>query len=84
MWLRRLDSNQNLRLQRPASCQLDDTAKVWWRAKESHLPHVQAYETCEPLLLYAREIYGKRLVVDLHHSLRFFKPTLELSQLTQP
>lgn len=46
-----MDSNQNLRLQRPASYQLDDTARGW-------------------------------LAVDSHHSLRLFRPTLELSQLS--
>lgn len=79
--LRRLDSNQNLRLQRPASCRLNDTAKSWWRARESH-PPVQAYETCEPLLLYARKNFSAKWpAVDSHHSLRLFKPMLELSQL---
>jgi hypothetical protein len=59
---------------------------IWLRAKESHLPFVQAYETCEPLLLYARDnlLVQKRLVVDSHHSLRLFRPTLEALSATQP
>ena len=84
-WLRRLDSNQNLRLQRPSSYPLDDTAKRLVAGEGVAPSACQAYETCEPLLLYARENFSEEwLVVDSHHSLRFFKPTLEALSATQP
>jgi hypothetical protein len=81
VWLRSLDLNQNIWLQRPASCQLDDSAKCLAAGVRVELTAFVPMRHMSGPHAPSLRLKVWRLVVDSHHSLRLFRPTLELSQL---
>ena len=73
----------NLSVQSRAPCQFGHSAKSLVAGEGVAPSAFEAYETFEPLLLHARRMFWW-LVVDSHHSLRLFRPTLAAISATQP